>query len=221
MPAHRRKLNIKGLDLWYLVGLITSDGCLSSDGRHIDITSKDYDFLEKVRERFGFTNRICNKYNGIGQLNYHFQLGNRSFYDFLLSIGLSPRKSLTIKAVNVPENYFCDFLRGVIDGDGCIRSWVHSGNLRQQWSLRIYSGSKIFLNWLGSRIKDEIKVGGRIHKDGKRNSVFVLKFGKMSAKEIARHCYYNNCFGLGRKIKLAQECLGSYKGWSKSKTVLK
>ncbi len=118
MPAHRKELNIKGSNLWYLVGLITSDGCLSSDGRHIDITSKDYEFLESIKEHFCFTNKICNKYNGIGQLSYHFQLGNCKLYDFLSSIGLSSHKSLTIKAVNVPENYFCDFLRGLIDGEG-------------------------------------------------------------------------------------------------------
>ena len=35
--------------LWYLVGLITADGFLSKDGRHIDITAKDYKFLKKIK----------------------------------------------------------------------------------------------------------------------------------------------------------------------------
>ena len=35
--------------LWYLVGLITSDGCLSSDGRHLEITLKEKEYLEDVK----------------------------------------------------------------------------------------------------------------------------------------------------------------------------
>ncbi|MBU0895403.1 MAG: LAGLIDADG family homing endonuclease, partial [Candidatus Omnitrophica bacterium] len=62
MPHKRKDLNITGSNLWYLVGLITSDGCLSSDGRHIDITSKDYELLEKIKMATGITNKIGSKY---------------------------------------------------------------------------------------------------------------------------------------------------------------
>ncbi len=33
-------------NLAYAVGLITTDGCLSKDGRHIDLTSKDLEQCE-------------------------------------------------------------------------------------------------------------------------------------------------------------------------------
>jgi hypothetical protein len=145
MPAHGKELDIKGPNLWYLVRLITSDGCLSSDGGHIDITSKDFKFLEGVR----------------------------NFYGFLLSIGFTPNKSLTLGKIKTPEHYFTDFLRGTPDGDGCIRTCT-----------------------------------------------LVLKYGKMAAREISRRCYYRDCFGLERKVKLANKCLDSYEGWSQSKTVL-
>jgi hypothetical protein len=218
MPQKRKDLQIVGANLWYLVGLITSDGCLSSDGRHIDITSKDNMFLSKIKNHYGFVNKVCNKYNGIGQLNFHLTLSNRSFYEFLLSVGLSPNKSLTIKSVDVPAEYFCDFLRGLIDGDGSIRRWQHPSNYREQWSLRIYSGSKNFIDWLGNATEELLKVRGKTHQNA--NNTWVLKYGKMAAKNIAARCYYKDCFGLDRKIKLAQDCLNSYKGWSQSKTVL-
>jgi hypothetical protein len=57
MPRRRKDLNIKGTNLWYLVGLITSDGNLSPDGRHIDITSSDYDFLLEIKKRIGIENK--------------------------------------------------------------------------------------------------------------------------------------------------------------------
>lgn len=58
MPQKRKELNIKSKDLWYLIGLITTDGCLSSDGRHIDITSKDYEFLREIKDSFGLAIKI-------------------------------------------------------------------------------------------------------------------------------------------------------------------
>ena len=217
MPNKRKELKIEDSNLWYLVGLITSDGCLSKDGRHIDITSKDYEFLQDIRNSFGISNKIGAKYNSIKQKSFHIQIANRNFYDFLLSIGLTCNKSLTLNALKIPNHYFIDFLRGLIDGDGCIRRWIHPTNKREQWSLRIYSGSEEFINWLNNATVQLLKVFGRVHKNA--SNTWVLKYGKMAAREIAKQCYYKNCFGLERKIKLAQQCFNSYKGWNKSKTV--
>lgn len=108
-------------------------------------------------------------------------------------------------------------MRGVIDGDGCIRRWIHPTNNREQWSLRIYSGSDVFIKWLENKTRALFKIEGRIHDQG--NKVWALKYGKMPAREIARQCYYDKCLGLERKIKLANECLNSYRGWNRSKTV--
>lgn len=218
MPHKRKDLKIEGPNLWYLVGLITSDGCLSSDGRHIDITSSDYEFLSSIKSQFGLINKIGDKYNSVGDLNYHFQLANRSLYDFLLSIGLTPCKSLTIGAVNVPVNYFCDFLRGLIDGDGGIQRWIHRTNRREQWNLRVSSGSRKFLAWLRNKIEKVMGVKGRLYSEGETR--FRLKYGKMAARIIAEKCYYKGAFALKRKNELARACIGSYRGWSKSKTTI-
>ncbi len=218
MPHIRKELQIKGSNLWYLVGLIATDGCLSSDGRHIDITSKDNKFLDTLRRAVGLTNKITSKFNGNKQKSYHIQIGNKNFYEFLLTIGLTPKKSLTLGALKVPDKYFVDFFRGVIDGDGSIRGWIHPINKREQWSLRIYSGSEQFINWLSRVSKQLLKVVGKVHANTR--STWVLKYGKMAAKEISVRCYYINCLGMERKIRLAQECLDSCVGWNKSKTVL-
>ncbi len=217
MPAHRKELKIEGANLWYLVGLITSDGCLSSDGRHVDITSEDQDFLQTIKDQLKLTSQVCIKNKDFSNQAYRIQIANKGFYDFLLSIGLTQNKSLTLGGLKIPDKYFVDFLRGEIDGDGSIRSWIHPTNKRGQCSLRIYSGSKRFINWLSNTTEQLLKVSGKIHKNAV--SVWVLKYGKMAAQEIVGHCYYKNCLGLGRKIKLAQECRDSYKGWTQSRTV--
>lgn len=217
MPHRRKQLVFENKDLWYFVGLIATDGNLSSDGRHISVTAKDPLFLEALKKSLGLQNKVGMKRNGTGMESFQIQFANRNFYDFLLSIGLTPRKSLTLGELQVPDEWFSDFLRGVIDGDGCIRSWVHPTNGKEQWSLRVYSASLPFMQWLEKMIERKFLVWGRIHQRGKQ--MFNLKYGKLAAKQILQHCYYQDCFGLDRKIALANSCVLSAAGWSKSKTV--
>ena len=109
-------------------------------------------------------------------------------------------------------------MRGLIDGDGCIRKWAHPTNKKEQWSLRIASGSEKFVEWLNSAAEDLLKAKGKIYKQA--DNLWTLKYGKMAAREIVKKCYYKDCLGLARKIKLAKECLNSYRGWDRSTTVL-
>ncbi len=218
MPHCRKQLVFQDKDLWYLVGLITSDGNLSSDGRHINITSKDYSYLEKLKKTLGLKNKIGEKFNSKNKLAYQIQFANKAFYEFLLSIGLSPRKSLTLGDLQIPDIWFADFLRGVIDGDGCVRSWRHPSNDKEQWSLRIYSAAPKFALWLQSSIRKNFSAEGRIHKDV-RSRTAAVKFGKLAAKRILGTCYYDGCLSLDRKMELARRCCLSKIGWSRSKTV--
>jgi hypothetical protein len=217
MPNKRKELKIEGSNLWYLVGLITSDGCLSSDGRHIDITSKDFEFLQGIKNIIGIENIIGIKYGFKKQKAFHIQFGNRNFYDFLLRIGLTQHKSLSLGALEIPREYFIDFLRGLIDGDGGMQRWVHRTNGREQWNLRVSSGSEKFLVWIRNNIEELMGIKGKLYSES--NTQFRLKYGKMAAKIIAQKCYYDGAFALERKMVLARMCINSCIGWSKSKTV--
>ena len=220
MPKPRKQFDFKDRDLWYLVGLIATDGNLSSDGRHVDITSKHRDFLETVKKKLGFENKIGTKCRGKGLGEYYrIQIANKNFYDFLLSIGLLPKKSLILGELKVPMKWFPDFIRGVIDGDGSIRRWNHPSNGGEQWSLRIYSASSAFIDWLEQTIAEQFEVVGKVYCSPK-STVFVLKYGKLAAKQILKCCYYEGCLGLERKARLAQMCGVSRRVWSKSKTLL-
>lgn len=217
MAQKRKNLKINKTNLWYLVGLIASDGSLSNDGRHIDITFADYGFLCKIKKRIKLKNKVGIKYSGKGWRSYRIQIANKNLYDFLLSIGLTPKKSLNLKHLRVPRKYFLEFLRGLIDDDGGIQRWMHNTNKREQWNLRITSGSEKFLKWVKDEIEKLVKVKGRVYSEGVTQ--FILKYGKMAASIIAQKCYYKGCLGLTRKIELARNCVKSHKGWCRSRTV--
>lgn len=195
---------IKPQYLWYVIGLIATDGCLSKDGRHICITSKDGEYLNSVKKALGLKIKIGKKAREKTAVKKYFilQFSDVSFYDFLLDIGLTPCKSLTMGEIKINKRYFIDFLRGVIDGDGHINTWINNKNAYRQWSLRIASAAPVFIEWLKEEVENYFQVRGKLycylHK-GKKNNIYTLKFGKLAAKVITKNIYYKNSLCLNRK----------------------
>lgn len=198
-------------DFAYAIGLLTSDGNLSPDGRHINITSKDKEMPEYVRDIFAIDNKIGKKSRGGSDIKkyYVLQFGSKQFYTFLLSIGLTPAKSKTLHSVNVPSEFFGDFVRGCVDGDGNISESVHPESNLPQIRLRIASASPAFLKWLLAehRLLWHIK-GGWIYNDEKK-SVGSLCFGKKDSIDILQRMYqHKSKYYLKRKYAQALKYLG-------------
>lgn len=209
---------VKPADLWYIIGLIVTDGSLSKDGRHINITSKDKDLLVTVKSALCLENKLGLKARG-GETEKKYsvlQFGDVAFYRYLESIGIHPKKSLTLEAIDVPDKYFKDFLRGVIDGDGSINTWIHKTNGRPQWCLRIISGAPIFATWIHREIQSQYSVVGKVYTytfKGKKNPINIVKFGKIATKIILKNTYYAGSLSLKRKLLQAKECLSTEDGW--------
>lgn len=178
-------------NLAYAIGLIATDGCLSSDGLLFDLSSKDREQLLNFSECLGVYFKINNKWNSTGDKCLRIQFKNRIFYDFLLSIGLTPRKSLTIGKLSIPAEYFFDFLRGCFDGDGCFYSyWDPRWRSSFVFYLEFTSASLQHLLWIQEEINKRIFVKGHI-SGRKKNKFFQLKYAKREALEIIRKMYYD------------------------------
>ncbi len=176
----------------YVVGLITTDGNLSSDGRHLNFTSKDYDQVLNFKAILGLKNKIGMKGRGGDNVKryYFIQFGDVKLYRFLLSIGLCPRKSKVLKEIFVPDNYFADFLRGCLDGDGFTHSYWDK---RWKSSFMLYCGfvsaSKPFLDWMQETIATLYGIHGKI-KVGLR--VYELIFAKKASITLIKVMYYSD-----------------------------
>lgn len=178
--------------LAYAVGLIATDGSLSKDGRHIDFTSKDKDQVANLKRSLGLCAKIGKKKSGAGNVSYRVQFGDVNFYRFLLSIGLSPNKSLTLERVDVPADLFFHFLRGCFDGDGSIYSYWDK---RYPSSFLFYvsfaSGSRHFISWLRSVIRASLGVNGSVTKASGKNTCYQLKYAKKEASFLLYAMYEN------------------------------
>lgn len=196
-------------NLAYVIGLITTDGCLSSDGRHIIFVSKDYEQISNFVSCLGIEVKIGVNLSGSKDSVFRVQFGDVLFYQFLISLGLTPAKSKTIKGVELPDEFFFDFLRGCFDGDGSFYSyWDPRWKSSYMFYLSIASASKEHIYWLQSRIQKMSATEGHIVK-AKNNSAFQLRYAKKDTIKILRSIYYSdNVVCLSRKRLKITKALG-------------
>jgi hypothetical protein len=186
-------------DLAWVVGVIATDGNLSSSGRHLAIPSIDRDLLESLRACLGLRNRIF-MYKTDRSSIYRLQWGDRVFYDWLLSIGLTPAKSLTLGPLRVPDDYFADFVRGCIDGDGSVLVYTdryHTAKKERYIYERLYvslvSASQPFIEWVQRSVLRLGAVAGSIgvsHPKG-HHPIWKLRYAKAESIRILRWMYYS------------------------------
>jgi len=195
-------------EIAYAVGLITTDGNLSPDGRHIDITSNDFQLLETAKKCLVINNKITPKYSGSTGLksSYHIQFGNVIFYKWLESIGLMPNKSKILGHLKIPEKYFFHFLRGFLDGDGNVLRYMDKVFPKsERLYLRFYCASTKHLEWLQKNTKKLANINGRIKKDTK---IYTLVYAKKESLKLLPLIYPNkNVHCLIRKYKQIESFL--------------
>lgn len=191
----------------YAIGLIASDGCLSSDGRHITLVSKDIDQICNFIRALRIFTRISQHHSGSGNKAHRVQIGDINFYQFLESIGLTKSKSLTMGEIDIPLDYFFHYLRGFFDGDGCTYSYFDP---RWKSSFMFYLGfvcaSLVHITWLRDSIYALTGCYGHMTAAKKINTYYQLKFAKSESLIILKLMYKNKrSFYLNRKyLKINQ-----------------
>lgn len=180
-------------DLAYAIGLIVTDGSLSKDERHLNLTSKDLEQIKTFAKILHLKNKIGIKSSSFSLKGKYFQIqfGDIRFYRFLISIGLFPNKTKYIGKLQIPDRFFIDFLRGHLDGDGYTYSYWDK---RWENSYMLYSNflsaSKIHLEWIQKTIKRLYNINGKINYAGK--SVYKLIYAKKSSTILLSKIYYKS-----------------------------
>lgn len=200
--------------LAYAIGLITTDGCLYKDRRHLAFVSKDLQLIKIFQNCLGIKVKIAKKQSGFkkGSYAYWVQFGDVVFYRFLVSIGLTPAKSKTIKEIEIPNEYFFDFLRGSFDGDGSLYSyWDKRWASSFLFYLSFTSASLGHLTWLRKTLEELIGVKGHIIRSFNTRA-YQLKYAKIEASLIFKKMYHSpNVPRLERKFKKVYNALATNK----------
>lgn len=198
-------------ELAYAVGLIATDGNLSRDGYVLSVASNDCDLLEVLRRCLHLTNRITPYTTG---RCYHIQWRDRSLYEWLVTIGLKPRKSLDLGPIAIPSAHFADFFRGCVDGDGTILVYTDvshaaksSTYVYERLYISIVSGSSVFVEWLRAELSRLIDAQGAIQVERRRgrHPLWRLRFAKGASIRLIQWMYYSSSVPCLRRKRMKAE----------------
>ena len=173
--------------LAYAVGLLATDGC-QTDGRHLAFPSADRELVEILLRCLGKTNKIAEVQTRAGGILYRTQIGDVAFCRWLLTVGVTPRKSLTLGPLVVPDELILECARGLLDGDGGITNFVHRATKRtypdyqyERIVVGFNSASRAHLEWLRMKLQPYAGATGWLEitppKNG-RHEFVTLRYGK-------------------------------------------
>jgi hypothetical protein len=118
--------NIGKEQAWFL-GIMASDGCIVNDNLFSVSQSNDegLKMIEYIKNLIGFTGKIYKSNNA-----YAIQISSRKLIEKMKEYNIINKKSLTYTfPEKLSPEYHSSFLRGYIDGDGCV-TISSNGNLK-------------------------------------------------------------------------------------------
>ncbi len=146
----------------YVLGFFAADGCMIKNNRgahFIEFQITDKDILLKIKKLLGSNHKITERKNNIKwKMAYRLQIGSKKMFEDLIALGMTSRKSNTLKLPIIPKKYFNHFVRGYFDGDGnvSIPNYIRADR-KNKLSITLLagftSGSKEFLIELHSKLK--------------------------------------------------------------------
>lgn len=193
----------------YWLGFIYADGNIASLNYkkirynfELSLSSKDLEHLKKFNIFISSNKdvRIEKAGNLYQYERCRISFANKHFWNVLNNYGCTPKKSLTLKFPNINifenKNLIRHFIRGYIDGDGCMS---YCDKEHKHMTLRIL-GTKDFLNILQKYLPLEKK--NKLHK---KNNIYDLSFQKGRGKYILDYVYKDATIFLDRKLEKYKE----------------
>lgn len=183
----------------YAAGLFATDGSISirpNGYANMSFSSKDFELVRTFCECIGITAKIRERRRERWDrtwINYEVSFSSVRLASWYRDIGITPRKSLTLGALRVPDEYIFDTVRGLLDGDGYVARYVDSRG-RRCFSIRFYSASKAHLEWLASRLRARLEVTGALNAMVRRRGLskrpmYQLSFGREHSIRLAAELY--------------------------------
>ncbi len=158
--------------------------------------SKDRELVGSFKDCLGLGSkvRLRRRYSwGRWWITHETTFGSVRLFRWFESIGLMPRKSLVIGALSVPEPYFPDLVRGLLDGDGSVARYT-DGRGRHCFSIRFHSASEKHIRWLHAALSRRFAIRGAVNRVVRkkalgRRPMYQLTYGKKASRILAAKLY--------------------------------
>lgn len=122
----------------------------------------------------------------------------RNSTDGWQGLGLTPCKSLALRGLRVPAEFFLDAVRGLLDGDGSIAHYVHQPNRTRypnyryrRLYVRVYSASRLHLSWFRKQLRSKLGVRGALLRQRReaKHDMFELRYAKYASITLLTNLY--------------------------------
>lgn len=110
-------------------------------------------------------------------------------------------QSRKLGALSIPDEYFADFVRGCIDGDGSVQTYTDRWNtfknkkyVYERLFVQFVSASLPFLEWLHANIVRLVRVHGSVFARKRRIGrapFWELKYAKKDSIRLFDWLYYS------------------------------
>jgi hypothetical protein len=180
--------------LAYAAGLAATDGNLSRDRRHLTFDSSDAELVELFLQCVGRPISYGPQPTRTGGIVYRAAFSDVELYRWLLAIGLTPAKSLTLGGIDVPDAFLLPVVRGLLDGDGSVVNFVHAPTKRlypnyryERLAAQFNSASRPHLEWLRGRLEPILGTRGYVEvtpPKPPKHEFNVLRYGKYASIKL-------------------------------------
>ena len=183
-------------DKFYWLGFLGADGCVVGNTLSIELKENDVEHLEKFNAFCENTKSITKRINNLNVACVKTQINSYELIDYLKQYNIYQNKSKTyvIPVEQIPQEFLMDFIRGLIDGDGCVhkdgRVSIYSGSYSYIKSvqetliqeigisrLKIYHGTTYFVSW--SSKEDKNKLFNYLYNDLSQAFYYKRKYNRL------------------------------------------
>lgn len=183
---------------WF-AGLMAADGCIQGPTRfRLTLSEADWDILDYVRgliapqHRFYSYLPLCRNARQVRALT----VCSRVLVERLAVLNVVPRKTLGYVLPDLTDDQFQAFLRGFMDGDGCVGGYKVGGS-QNYLQMSFYCANPIFAEEVRARVsmhssisyKKRPGIGAQVYWSGKH------------AIDLGRWLYSNPDLILSRKAQ--------------------
>lgn len=190
-------------DKAYILGLFYADGCRHKNCNTVSINlqERDKDILEKIKECIEYTGPLryidCSN-NGNRQNQWCLSVSNKNIADCLYEYGIVPAKEFKVQYPSfLTDELMPHFIRGYLDGDGCICKTEKRVSL---------TGTKMLLSGIKSYVENKLGIHFSLLHYNKKNPITcdIRVAGTIQCKKFLDYIYNDANLYLNRKHELYQ-----------------
>jgi len=180
-------IDLKSSSTNYWLGMLATDGYISSNAFRIGLASIHKEHLEQYCVFIGYNTKITHYLSkNSDKKQYRVVFTQKETHLFLESLGITKRKSLTLN-LGIPMTW--SFIRGAFDGDGCV--YMQRSKSNKYLRVSIATCSELFANQIVNFLLSQnirAKLNG-YNKEG-RNRIYIVTVSEQNSIKS----FYNSIY---------------------------